>query len=320
MSISIWRSAIILVFAIATSAASRAETQIKILTGGKAGVYYAAGQSICKLLRQSKGMSNTSCNAPETDGSVSNIKAVLNGAAEFGLAQSDWQYHAVHGTAAFKEKRAEQLRAVLSLHAEAFTIVSSIASGVAEFDHLKAKRVNLGNPGSGHRATMDLLLKQKAWVVGDFASVLELNTDAQADALIKGFVDAIVFVVGHPNASVHKASSKSNVRIIPMASADIERMTETYPYYIATEIPARMYRGIDQPVQTFGLKATLVTSAAVPDAIVYELTKSIFDNVEKLRKLHPAFRRLDRREMVFEGNSAPFHPGARKYFVEKKLL
>ncbi len=303
-----------------TAAAFASEQSIKIVTGGKTGVYYAAGQSMCKLFKQSEQAGEIPCVAPESNGSVANIKAVLGGTAQFGLTQSDWQFHAVNATAAFKDMNSEQLRSVFSLHSEAFTVVARIDSGIAELDHLKGKRVNVGNTGSGHRSTMDVLLKAKGWSLSDFSSVQQLNSDAQADALIKGFVDAIVFVVGHPNASVHKATSKSNSRIIPISSADIELITATYPYYAATEIPARLYRRIDKPVQTFGLLATVVTSAAVPEEMVYQMTKSVLANVEKLRKLHPALRQLDRRRMVSKGNSAPLHPGARRYFLEAGLL
>jgi uncharacterized protein len=175
------------------------EKFINIGTGGQTGVYYAVGQSICRLVNRNTGDHGIRCTAPSTGGSVANLNAIRAGEQEMGVAQSDQQFNALNGVGPFEAQGPfEELRAVFAVHPEPFTVLARADSGVATFDDLKGKRVNIGNPGSGQRATMDLLMEMRGWSRGDFALASELGAAEQAQALCDNRVDAIVYVVGHP--------------------------------------------------------------------------------------------------------------------------
>ena len=294
------------------------EKFITIGTGGQTGVYFVVGQSICKLVNRGTSKHNIKCTAPSTGGSIANINAIKAGNQDMGVAQSDWQYHAYNGTSKFKDDGAfKDLRAVFSVHGEPFTVVARRDSGVKTFEDLKGKRVNVGNPGSGQRATMGVVLEALGWDESAFALASELKSAEQAAALGDNKVDAIVFTAGHPNGSIQEATTTTDAVLVPVTGPAIDKLVADNPYYAKATVPGGMYKGNDKDVETFGVKATFVSSAKVPDEVVYQVVKAVFDNFDRFKKLHPAFANLKEKDMISGGLSAPLHNGAVKYYKEK---
>jgi TRAP transporter TAXI family solute receptor len=294
------------------------EKYITIGTGGQTGVYYVVGQSICRLVNRDTEKHKIKCTAPSTGGSIANINAIKAGGQDMGVAQSDWQHHAYHGTSQFADQgKFSDLRAVFSVHGEPFTVVARKDSGITTWEGLKGKRVNIGNPGSGQRATMSVVLSAFGWTESTFSLASELKSAEQAAALGDNKVDAIVFTVGHPNGSIQEATTTTDAVLVAVTGAPIEKLVKENPYYAHATIPGGMYRGNDKDIKTFGVKATFVSSAKVPDAMVYQVVKAVFDNFDRFKGLHPAFATLKTSEMIKDGNSAPLHAGAVKYYKEK---
>ena len=301
-------------------AADRQPTLITIGTGGEAGIYYPAGGAICHLVNQGRFEHGIRCLAESTEGSIANLKALRAGTLDLALVQSDWQYHAVHGTDAFAEAGPDNtLRAVFSLHQEPFTVVARRDSGIRRFDDLKGKRVNVGPTGSGSRATLEIVMAAMGWTMADFALASELPTDEQARALCEGRIDAVVFIVGHPNRSIQDMIKSCNAMLVPVTGPAIDRLVAEHPYYWDATIPGGVYEGSPDAVKTFGLGATLVASTRTDPAIVYEVVKAVFDNLEEFKKAHPALANLDKTRMVTDGLSARIHPGALRYYWEEGL-
>ncbi|MBM3559469.1 MAG: TAXI family TRAP transporter solute-binding subunit, partial [Alphaproteobacteria bacterium] len=221
----------------------------------------------------------------------------------------------------FKEKGADKkLRAVFSLHPEPFTVVARTDAKITAFEQLKGKRVNVGNPGSGQRGTMEVVMKAYGWSMGDFSLASELKLTEQSRALCDNKIDAIVYVVGHPLGSIQEATTACDSVLVNVKSAAIDRLIAENPFYRTAIIPAGMYRGNDRDVTTFGVGATVVTSEDVPNDTVYTLVKAVFESLDEFKKLHPALAGLDPKQMVKDGLSAPLHKGAERYFKEKGLL
>lgn len=308
------------VLALAAGQASAAEDKfITIGTGGQTGVYYVVGQSVCRLVNRETAETGIKCTAPSTGGSIANINAIKAGDMTMGVAQSDWQYHAFHGDVPEFEgdKKFDKQRAIFSIHGEPFTIVARKDSKVANFADLKGKRVNVGNPGSGTRGTMEVVLKALGMSMGDFSLASELKPAEQAAALGDNKVDAITYTAGHPNGSIQEATSTVDANLVTVTGPEIDKLIADNPYYAKATIPGGMYKGTDEDIETFGVKATLVTSADVPDDQVYAVVKAVFDNFDRFKTLHPAFANLTPEDMVTQGLSAPLHPGAEKYYREK---
>jgi TRAP transporter TAXI family solute receptor len=311
-------AAITLGLSLTTTAFAAEEKFVTIGTGGQTGVYYVVGQSICKLVNRGTGEHGIKCTAPSTGGSVANLNAIRAGEQDMGVAQSDWQSHAYNGTSKFEEQGPNKdLRAVFSVHPEPFTVVARADSGIKTFDDLKGKRVNVGNPGSGQRGTMEVLMAAKGWTMDDFKLASELKSAEQAQALCDNKVDAIVFTVGHPNGSIKEATTSCEAVVVPVTGAEVDKLVEENSYYAKAIIPGGMYTGTDEDVETFGVGATFVSSTKADPDTIYQVVTAVFDNFDRFKKLHPAFANLKEENMIKNNLSAPLHDGAVKYYKEK---
>ncbi|HBZ44875.1 MAG TPA: C4-dicarboxylate ABC transporter substrate-binding protein [Maritimibacter sp.] len=298
--------------------AAYAEEFVTIGTGGVTGVYYPTGGAICRLVNKGRKDHGVRCSVESTGGSVYNIETIRAGELEFGVAQSDWQYHAYNGTSRFEEGGAfEGLRAVFSVHPEPFTVVARADSGIESFDDLKGKRVNIGNPGSGQRGTMEVLMNEMGWTTDDFALATELKAAEQSAALCDNQIDAMVYTVGHPSGSIQEATTACDSVLVEVANDAVTKLVDENPFYRTATIPGGMYRGNDEDTMTFGVGATFVSSTDVSEDAVYAVVSSVFENFEDFKGLHPAFADLKPEEMISAGLSAPLHDGAAKYYREQ---
>ncbi len=298
---------------------------IAIGTGGPTGVYFATGNAICRLVHREaaegrkKGRKHgIRCSAPSTGGSNYNIGQIKAGELDFGVAQSDWQYHAYNGSSKWKGKQFKNLRAVFSVHPEPFQIIVRKGASIKGWTDLKGKRVNIGNPGSGQRGSVEEMMKAAGWTKKSFKLAAELTSTEQSKALCDGKIDAYIYSVGVPNAGVSIATDGCAARIVNFNGKIAKSfVTPDKPFYAWATIPKGTYKTTGSDVRTWGVKATFVSSAATPAGVVYEVVRAVFENLDNFRSLHPAFRNLDAKIMIKDGLSAPLHPGAIKYYKEK---
>lgn len=299
----------------------QSESILTIGTGDVTGVFYQTGGAISRIVNKKRKDYGIRFVVESTDGSVYNINSVLSGNLDFGLAQSDRQYQAAYGGAEWLKKPQRELRSIFSLYPEACTLCVAEDSGVRSISDLKGKRVNLGNLGSGHRQnSIDALT----------AAGIDYKKDIYAESfkaseaprlLKKGKIDAFFYTVGHPTGAIINAiSGRKKVRIIPMPQV-AKKLTNDYTYYVRTRIPVKYYRGAvnKTDIDTFGVKATLITSARVPEIAAYAITKEIFENFRYLKTLHVAFLKL-KKEKMLENLEARIHRGAVKYYKEIGLM
>jgi len=295
-------------------------TFVTIGTGGITGVYYPTGGAIARIVNKKRKVYGLRCTVESTGGSVFNVNAVMAGDLEFGVVQSDRQYQAMRGLAEWKDKGPQKdLRAVFTIHPESITLVAADDAGIKSINDLRGKRVNIGNPGSGQRQnSIDGLTNAGINYQKDLKA--EGVKAAEAPGLLQdGRIDAFFYTVGHPSGAIKEATAgRRKVHFVPITGVD--KLLQKYPYYAKAHIPIKLYPGATntKDVSTFGVKATFVTSAKVPDRVVYAVTKEVFDNFESFKKLHPAYQVLTKQNML-EGMSAPIHPGAMKYYKESGL-
>ncbi|WP_203140572.1 TAXI family TRAP transporter solute-binding subunit [Marinobacter mangrovi] len=301
---------------------SAAEQQfVTIGTGGVTGVYYPAGGAICRLVNKDRKEHGIRCSVESTGGSIYNLNALRAGELDLAVAQSDWQYHAYNGTSDFKDDGPfKKLRAVFSLHPEPFTVVARKDANVKNFDDLKGKRVSVGNPGSGQRATAEVLMNEMGWDMSAFSLAAELKAAEQSQALCDNKIDAFFYTVGHPSGAIKEATTSCDSVLVNVQNDATKKLVEENPYYRVATIPGGMYRGNPDDTTTFGVAATFVTTADVPDDVVYQIVKAVFENFDSFKRLHPAFENLKKEEMVHDALSAPLHPGAVKYYKEVGLM
>lgn len=301
-----------------TTPAAAQQQFMTIGTGGVTGVYYAAGGAICRLVNKDRAQHGFRCTVESTGGSVANINTIRANDLDFGVAQSDWNYHGYKGTSSFQQTGAfTDLRSVFSIHPEPFTILARADANIKNVSDLKGKRVNVGNPGSGTRASMDMMLDNMGWKMSDFGLVSELRADEHGAALCDNRIDAFFYGVGHPSANIQDPVTTCGAKLVNITGPAIDKMVADNSFYAKATIPAGLYSGNDQATQTYGVVATFVTSAKASEAQVYTLVRAVFENFDEFKRLHPAFANLDAKKMISDGLTAPLHPGAAKYYREK---
>jgi TRAP transporter TAXI family solute receptor len=288
---------------------------VTIGTGAVTGVYYPVGGAVCRLVNRARIQTNLRCAVEATDGTLSNLTAMRAGDLDMGIVQSDWLFHAYKGTARFRDVGpSERLRSVLGLHAEPLTVLARADSRIGKFDDLRGKRVNVGAPGSGSRATIDVVLKAWGWTLKDFSEATELPVAEQGEVLCAGLVDAIVFAVAHPNAVVHEAAASCPTRLVEVSGAPVKRLIAGSPFHARAIIPGGLYPGTDEDIETFGVRAVLAASTRVGADVVFDVVKAVFENFDEFRTLHPALQALDKDAMATDGLGAPLHDGAARFF------
>jgi TRAP transporter TAXI family solute receptor len=306
------------VLALALSHPALAELRFMTIgTGGVTGVYYAAGGAICRLVNKDRARHGMRCSVESTGGSVFNINTIKAGDLDLGFVQSDIQYNALKGLAQFKDAPYGDLRAVFSVHPEPFTVVAGKSAEVKTFADFKGKRFNVGNPGSGTRASIDELLAAMGWTLADFSLASELKADEHGPALCDGKIDGFMFAAGHPSANIQDPTTTCAAKLIPLAGPVVDRLVAEHPYYAKAEIPAGLYPNNPDAIQTYGALATVVASSQTSAETVYQVVKAVFDNFDEFKRLHPALSHLKPEDMTKAGLSAPLHEGAVRYYKER---
>ena len=263
--------------AVGIGAASAQQQFISIGTGGVTGVYYPTGGAICRLVNKGRKKHGIRCSAESTGGSIYNINTIRAGELEFGVAQSDWQYHAYNGTSKFKDRgKFEKLRSVFSVHPEPVTVIARDDSKIMNITDLKGKRLNIGNPGSGTRGTWEVLEKALGWKRSDLKLASEMKSAETGQAVCDGKIDAYFWLVGHPSALTQESLASCAAHLVNVTGPAIDKLVADRPYYRTATIPANMYNN-KKDITTFGVGATFVTSSDVPDKVVYIIVKAVFD-------------------------------------------
>ncbi len=296
---------------------------ITIGTGGVTGVYYPTGGAVARLVNEATNR-QIRASVESTGGSVYNINNVLSKDLNLGFAQSDRQFQAYNGKAEWDGKPQQDLCFLFSLHPEVVTLVAADDANINSLADLKGKVVNIGNPGSGQRQNAIQILN---------AIGIDPETDIKAEGLKAaecakmlqdGRIDAYFYTVGHPAGSFKEASAgKRKVHIVPIKGEKIAALIKPMPYFASTSIPVQtLYPNMtnkEPEVESIGMLTTIVCSADENEETMYEVVKAVFENLDKLKKLHPALANLKAETMATAGQSAPYHKGAAKYYKEAGL-
>ena len=299
--------------AIAASSPTAASAgDLVVGTGSIYGVYFQAGRGICELVNRK--LDDVKCSTVPTAGSMFNMDSVRDHSFDLGIVQSDVQYRA------HKDSGYENLRTLFSVHGEPFTVVARRDSGIRSLSDLEGRRVNLGNPGSGQRATMDMVMAAMGWTPASFALVGDLPAAQQSSALCRGEIEAMVYVVGHPNMSVAGATDMCDSVIVDIQGPQIDQLIALNPFYSYMTIPGGLYKGNARHVRTFGVRATVMVSENMDDALTYGIVKVVFENLDEFRRISPVFKDMAPESMIKEGLTAPLHAGAARYFREVGLM
>jgi uncharacterized protein len=287
-------------------------------TGELSGIYYPVGKAICEIVNHDLRTDGVRCSAETTPGSVYNIEALQSGELEFGIVQSDVQYDAYTGEGPWIGRAFRSLRSVVSLYPELVTVIVRANSQIHDLADLAGRRVNVGSEGSGTRATWDEIEAAVGWHDAKRVHPVALRVDATTSALCSGEIDANLMIGGHPSPLVAAQQAACPVNFVAIDGPAIDKLVHDHPYYQTGTIGGSAY-GVTAQVPTFGVRATLVTSASVDARVVAVIAKELLTHLAELRALHPALAGLTAGEMIKDGLTAPLHPGAAQVYKELEL-
>lgn len=295
---------------------SAAET-ITLGTGGLRGNYHPVGGAICKIVNKTTSIR---CNTESTRGSFYNVNTLKTEEIDFGIVQGDIAYEAFKGEDKFKGGQIADLRSVMAIYPELLSFVVSKKSGIQKMSDIQGKKISVDSPGSGTAMTTSTVFDAFGIKASDI-SLAEIKAAECPTALQENRIDGYFFMVGHPTNNIKDAASFSDIALVPIEGAPVNKLTQKYPYYTKGMIPASSYKGVTSDVPTLGVKAVLVTNAKVKDDVVYQITKTILDNFNEFKELHPVLKgQTVTRESLLDGLGIPQHPGAMRAFKEANLL
>jgi len=304
--------AVVLVMSVAITGCAPQKTNLILATGGTSGTYYPFGGSMAQIFNSK--IQNMNVTAQATGASVENLKLIGQKEAELAIVQNDMTDYAYNGTEAFKDSKVENVRVIANLYPEVIQIVSSADSGIKTLTDIKGKKFSVGAPGSGVEANARQLLDVMGMTYNDF-SANYLSFAESADSLKDNHIDGFLFVSGVPNAAIQDTATTSSLNFVSIPDDVIKKLIDKYPFFTEIVIPAGTYKGQTADVKTVAMKATLVAGAEVPEKVIYDLTKALFENQPELASAHAKGAELS-LESAVNGVSVPFHPGAEKYYKE----
>ena len=294
---------------------------VVIGTANPVDIDYPLGGSICRLFNLDMSRHGLRCAEEISAGPAANIEALRGGRVDIGIVTSDVLADAVAGEGPFAaSESAKDLRVLFAGHADVLTLVAHQKSGIHSVEDLRGNRINIGNPGSRQRVSMERVMAALGLKRENFAAVHELSPAEQNRAFCANELDAIVYSVGHPNGLIRDATLTCHGALVDVSGPAIDRMLMEYGEYERTVIPGGTYLVNPADVQTFGVRAVVVATTRMSDAVAYEVARAVFYNFDDFRRLHPAFQVLTVAEMVHRTGGAPVHPGAERYYREHGWL
>jgi len=287
---------------------------ITLGTGAISGTYYPTGKNICKFVNKYKKNTNIRCSVESTKGSISNINSISNNELDLAIVQSDILYNANNGYKTFKNNKQEDIKSIMAIYPELFTLVVSKISAIKNIKDIKNKKINIGNPGSGNEVTTLQLLNVLDIKTSELKAS-RLDSSEMPDALSNNKIDGYFYMIGHPASNIKYATSNIDAKIIPIEGKIVDKLISKNPYFIKSYIKGGLYNGNPKNINTFGVKAILIANKHTSNYVVYNFVKAIFENFEKFKSLHPTYSNIT-KESLLKGISAPLHNGAKKYYKE----
>lgn len=322
----IWIAVLFLAVGVVLSAGNSeaAKKFFGITTGGTGGTYYPLGGILAQALSQK--VPDVVATSQAGNASVANCNLIREHQTESAFVQNNVAYAAYTGTGQFQGKPVKNLRGIASLYPETIQIVARADSGIKSLKDIKGKRLIPGDRGSGTEVDTLNILQAYGLTYKDFAGVDWLGFSGAAQRLQDKQADVTFTTAGWPTAAISELAISTNIALIPIEDKMIKKLTKTYPFYSKIVIPKGTYKGQTRDVATITTMAQWVVDADVPAEIVYNITKALWEKgatgqsgADMMAKAHAKGKEVQLKTAL-AGMAIPLHPGAAKYYKEKKMI
>jgi uncharacterized protein len=291
-----------------------------IATGGTGGTYYPLGGMLAQLIsnKATVGAQKISATAEAAGASVGNAKLLGSKEIESAFVAADILDAAYNGNGQFDKAPLKNLRALGALYPETVQLITRADSGINSVRDLKGKSISSGAPGSGQYQLLSDLLKVHGISRSDVKEDLSSFTQA-VDKIKDGNLHATLITAGVPVAAITDFAQSHALKVIPLAGPEIAELQKQQPYYANVKLPAGTYKGQPNAVDTLAVMAVWATHDAVPEAVAYEVTKALYENVAIMGQVHVQGKNISLATATAVG-TAPLHPGAVRYYKEKGIV
>ena len=292
---------------------------IRMGTSEHGGTFYTQGETFAELFNRGRAEAGR-CVVQTTDASIHNAEKLDRRELEFGFMASNWIGRAKDAASPFTKNIA--LRMVAPANAGPMFFVKLASSSIQSVADFPGKRIAIGAKGSG----MEQHCRTIFGVLGlpfDSFTPVHASFAEGADGLIAGRIDA-QFQPPIPNKVMTELSQRADVRVVPYAAGQLERVLAEIPYYRGVTMEKGAFRGVVEDAAQLAVINVLVTLESVAEVIVHDMAKAISDNLDVLPRMNPLFKGLKslfeplrgRGAAAFEFGGVPLHPGAVRAYKE----
>lgn len=287
-----------------------AQERVSIGTGGTGGVFYAVGAGMADIL--SRNLDGVTANAEVTGASIENVRRVSAGEMTMGFSSASTLFEGKEGQGPF-DGDPQNVAAIAYLYPAVLQIAATEDSGAASVDDLADLKISIGPPGSNSAQFAERLLT--AYDAFNMGGVSFVSYGEATAAIKNGQLDGSIILAGTPAAAFIELFTTEDVNLVPVDPARVEGLLEEYPFYEVLDIPAGTYEGEDAAVTAVGDPAILFTSADADPELIYQITKTLFDDIDAVQGIHPSAAFITKEKAP----NAPIalHEGAQRYFDEQ---
>jgi hypothetical protein len=289
---------------------------VSIASGWVVGVYYPLAGAISNIAH--KNLPDIKITVESSGASVANAKLIASGDADMAILQNDIAYYALKGTKPMFDKEVANMRGITALYQEHCQIQARRDAKIATVKDLKGKRVCVGPLGSGTEQNAMQILEAYGMSFNDLGKVERLTATESSDYLKDGRLDAAFYSVGVGASGLVDTAMTVDSVIVPVDGQAAESLIKKYPFFTKAIVPKTAYKGMEADVPTVAVMAILVARAEMEEAMAYQITKVIFDNIKDIERAHAKGKEVT-LESALNGMSIPLHPGAEKFFKEKGI-
>lgn len=251
-------------------------------------------------------------------GTVHTARVLGNKEADFAMVSNDNSYYAYKGENLFQGNAHPEFRGIAALYAESFHVVVRKNSGIAEIEDLAGRRTAVGPPGSGTLLNSQRVLEAHG-LTFDNVGAMRLGFVESAEYLKDGHCDGAFYLTGVPYGPVADITVTQDIDVIGLSEKVVDILTDGYPFLVPAILPAGLYKGMDQPIRTVSVKMLLLTTEQMDGDTVYEVTKALFENLDRIAAAHVTAKSVTLAGAV-EGIPLPLHPGAERYYREQGVI
>ncbi|WP_425403763.1 TAXI family TRAP transporter solute-binding subunit [Hwanghaeella sp.] len=302
---------------LAGNVAAQADEFIRIASGPSGGSWYPLGAKMAEIFSNIEGIAVS--NGP--GGGVGNVLDVNNKEAEIGWTYGHTAYDGLKGNAPVFKAANPNIRHLATLYPAAIQTAVPKDSSIQGYGDLKDKNLSPGKLTWSGYAAAQLIFSKYGYTVDDVknagGTVHHVGYSDSVSLMKDGHIDAYTALTSFPQATFLDLEFSPGIRFLPVDQAVLDDIRKENPGYIQVNLTNEQYKSLEgNSVPTLGAVTIMVVNADVPDDVVYEITKALWDHHADLAQVKDVWNTV-KLENALLGAALDVHPGAKRYYDEK---